>query len=362
MLQALERYAGDVVPLGPEGELAYGISGAIRRALRLFGMRIDSTHTVAISRRLGRAFSAKLRDTHFDAIFAPAASTELAFLETNLPVVTYDDLTIRLFRGYAAHLQDLFPWSVRQMELLGSRALTRADIAVFSSEWAAASAREHYGVPADKIRVVPMGANVEPPPEEELLRTRRQRPAGSCRLLFIASDWQRKGGDIALGTLAELRRRGIDAGLTIVGCSPPPGTSDTAVRVIPFLDKNDAVENRLLMQLFLNSDFLLMPSRREAYGVAPCEANAFALPPIVSGVGGIPVVHNQNGIVISPNAPPSAWAEVIQRLLADPAGYFALATAGRRAWEQRLNWDAWGKAMNEVLQQAISQRTSRASA
>ena len=186
-----------------------------------------------------------------------------------------------------------------------------------------------------------MGANVEPPVEEELLRIRSQRPAGSCRLLFIASDWQRKGGDIAVATLAELRRRGIDAGLTIVGCSPPPGTRDAAIRVIPFLDKSDPVENRVLTQLFLNSDFLLMPSLREAYGVAPCEANAFALPPIVSGVGGMPVIHNQNGIVISPDAPPSAWADVIPQLMADPVRYLGLVTDGPRALEQRLYRDTW---------------------
>src|SRR5207302_17078 len=107
-------------------------------------------------------FKAKLGEDDFDVIFAPAASTELAYLVTTLPVVTCNDLTAEQFVGYATHLERLSPWAARQMETVESRALSRADHAVFSSEWAAASARQHYRVPAEKLSVVPLGANLVP--------------------------------------------------------------------------------------------------------------------------------------------------------------------------------------------------------
>ncbi len=360
MVRALERHCGEVVCLGPAARGWYLGASAFSRALRVAGVRIDADHLLLLSRILGGIFRRRLAGDRFDVIFAPVASTELACLETPLPVVTYGDLTAALFRDYAQALVGLTKWSLGQTETIEQRALRRADRLVYASAWAARSAREDYGIPSDRVTVVPMGANLDRTPErEEVLQARHPGSGDRCRLLLIGVDWQRKGGSVALATMRELRNRGLDASLTVVGCLPPPGVLDPHLQVIRFLDKSVPEHCRRLEALYLGSDFLLFPSQREAYGVVCCEANAFALPVIASDAGGVPVVDGENGLLLPAGASPEAYADAIGALLRSPERYRALATGGRNAFESRLNWDAWGASMLPILRQAIACRGAR---
>src|SRR5438477_6148080 len=168
MREALERHCGEVVSLGPAGQSWYFTGKVIRRLIRIFLRRnIDYSHTVLLSKAMARIFQRRLSRQAFDVIFAPAASTEIAFLETNLPIVHCGDLTARLFRDYAAHLVGLSAWSIEQTEFIESRALQRAAHLVYSSDWAARSAVQDYGVPNDKVSVVPIGANLDEIPMAE---------------------------------------------------------------------------------------------------------------------------------------------------------------------------------------------------
>ena len=44
---------------------------------------------------------------------------------------------------------------------------------------------------------------------------------GVCRLLFVGTDWGRKGGAIALQVLRRLQGLGVQARMTLVGAAPP---------------------------------------------------------------------------------------------------------------------------------------------
>ena len=352
---ALQRHCGDVVSLGPAGQSFLFAGKVARRGLRLLGRNVDCSHTVILSKALAHIFKRRLARAECDVIFAPVASTELAYLDTQLPVVGYADLTAWLFRNYAAHLTDLSSWSVKQMEDIESRALHRAQRMVYASDWAAQSAISHYGIPAEKITVIPMGANVEDIPDIEQIRELRSaRSAGKCRLLFVGVDWERKGGDTALAAMRELRARGVDASLTIVGCAPPTGAADTNLQVIPFLNKAITEQRLRYNDLLLHSDFMVFPTRREAFGVVCCEANAFGLPLIASDGGGVPVWTGENGILLGRDTSGREYADAIQALLNHPDRYLALAISGRRTYESRLNWDSWGCAMAAVFEQAMS--------
>src|SRR5258708_4627847 len=298
MLQALNRHGGEVVPLGPAGS-RYRIAGKLAQLtlLTIGGQKIDHRRTIALSKAFARIFERKLACTDADVIFAPVASVEFAFLNTRLPIVRYEDVTARIFQDYAERLEGLSEWSLRQCEVIETRALERADRLVYPSEWAARSAVRDYGVAEAKVKIIPMGANLdEIPTQEEIVAIRKGGASRNCRLLFVGTDWNRKGGDIALSAMQELRRRGINASLTGVGCGPHSDRVDPNCHVIPFLDKNRPEHRKQICSLFLESDFMVFPSRREAYGIVCCEASAFGLPQIVSDVGGIPVRDGETGI------------------------------------------------------------------
>jgi len=356
MLRAMEKHCGEVVSLGPVGQGWSLARKAARRAARIvFRQNIDDLHTIALSKAWASLFERRLARVGSDIVFAPVASTEIAFLRTELPVVYFSDLTARLYRDYFAGLTGLSSWSIEQTEALEWRALHRADHIVYSSAWAARSAIQDYDVPTEKVSVFPLGANLdEVPTGDEIAAARNRRQEGECRLLFIGVDWERKGGDLALEAMRELRALGINATLTVVGCSPPEGISDPNVRIIPVLDKGTPEGRQQFHRLFLDSHFMLFPTRRDASPIVCCEASAFGLPSIVPDVGGLPVWHGQNGLKLPANAPAAEYANAVQSLWNDPAAYRELAGSARRVYDDRVNWDAWGRSMADVFN-AVSQ-------
>jgi len=362
MFRALGRCCETVTALGPAAEGWWFAGRVVRRLTRvILRKNIDYTHTVALSRILARTFARRLAQTSdIDLIFAPVASTEIAFLNTELPIVLYGDLTNKLFVNYAAHLTHLSPWSIAQLELVEGTALRRANHIVYASEWAARSAVHDCEVPQEKISVVPMGANLdEVPTREQVSAARGRGRKDECRLVFAGVDWERKGGDIALAAMRRLRERGVNATLTVIGCIPP-GALEPNIRVIPFLDKSLPQHQKQFTQILLESDFMLFPTRREAYGIVCCEANAHGLPVIASDGGGVPVRNGENGILLPASASDIDYADAVQGLLNDPARYLQLVRDGRQAFETRLNWDAWAKSMRLVFERVIQERAAQA--
>lgn len=356
MMTALQRTCGDVSSLGPAGRALYFAGGLIRRGILLpLGKNIDYTHTVVLSKALARTFRRRLTRTNFDVVFAAAARTELAYLETDLPVIYYIDQTARQFRDYARNLRGLSDWAVEQTEHLERRAFRQAERIVLPSKWAADSALQDYGVPPEKVSVIPMGANIEDIPALEEIKSRRSNGASSdCRLLFVGVDWERKGGDLALETLIALRNRGLNASLKVVGCTPPRGKMHPHMQVIPFLNKSIPEERLQFNDLLREADFMLFPTRKDASPIVCAEANAFGLPLIASDVGGLAVRNGENGILLPAGASGNDYADTIQGLLNDRPRYLALAQSGRAAYDSRLNWDAWGRSMNVLFQEVYS--------
>ncbi len=121
--------------------------------------------------------------------------------------------------------------------------------------------------------------------------------------------------------------------------------------VIPFIDKHDEKQRRRLGELYSLSDFLLLPTRAECFGIVFCEANAFGLPVITTDTGGVSgaVCNGENGFMLPLSAGASEYARLISEVWRDRAAYSSLAHSSRAAFEQRLNWDAWGTQVSKLL-------------
>jgi glycosyltransferase involved in cell wall biosynthesis len=295
----------------------------------------------------------------FDLIVAPDGVLDIAFLETDIPIVLVSGgSTYGLLLGYYPRYSNLPKRSIYEMQTMQALALKKASAVIYSTTWAARSAIEDYSADPAKIYVVPWGANLDEIPPREVALARKL--SDHCRLLFLGVEWARKGGDIAFETLLKLEELGIAAELTVCGCTPPKEFAHERMRVIPFLDKNDRRQRRELEELFMLSDFLLVPTRADAFGVVFCEANAFGLPVITTNTGGVPeVVRNgENGFLLPYDARGADYAEVIARVYRDNERYVELVRASRAAFENRLNWDAWGVAVKHILTDLLDHESS----
>lgn len=354
----LEKYCGEVSHLSPIPRLKELLLGKIinKMCLALYGKKFRYYCSFLLARRYAHVTAQRLAKQSFDVIVSPVGATEIAFLETNIPIVLVEDMTYKLLFDYYPVFSNLTKRSIYEMNTLQDVSLRKASAIIFSSAWAAQSAIEDYKVDPQKVHVVPFGANFDEPPSREMALSRKR--SGHCRLLFLGVDWMRKGGDIAFETLLKLEAMGLSAELIVCGCTPPKKVVHEYLKVIPFLDKNDNQQRKELETLLMAVDFLLLPTRADCTPVVFSEASAFGLPVITTHTGGVPeiVKDGKNGFVLPYEARGDAYAQVIAQTYRDAERYDQMVQASRSTFEERLNWNVWGIATQRIIEEVLIQK------
>src|SRR4051812_16780182 len=93
MARSLQRHCGDVRPVGPLVPLSLPFRKAARKLLRVFGKEYLYTHTKSFAKETAKMADERLATEDFDLVFAPAASAQIAYLRTHLPIVYLSDTT-----------------------------------------------------------------------------------------------------------------------------------------------------------------------------------------------------------------------------------------------------------------------------
>lgn len=361
MARALEKHCGDIFCVGPLSPFSLNLGKAIRLGVRLLkGQLYLHTHTASASKKFGKMAARRMSRQTVDVVFAPAGSEAIAHLRTEVPIVYLSDTTCRLLHSYYPGFKSLLPSHLRAADQIEQLAIQNSRRLVYGSSWAARSAIKDYHADPAFVHVVPFGANFDgPPPREDVLKSPlRDR----CRLLFVGVNWERKGGKIAFETLLELERLGVPAQLTVVGCLPPKGFRHPGLRVVPFLDKNDPRQREQIYRLYQESHFFILPTRADCSPIVISEANAFGLPVLSTDTGGVPeaVRNGLNGFVLPLEARGDQYAVRLRDIFNDCASYEALRASSRGEFDSRLNWDAWGEQIREILWAAVAPEPSAA--
>lgn len=318
---------------------------------RIQGERFLRQHTIGAARSMGEAASEHLATLRPDAVLS-IGSTPVGFIETDAPIAFWIDATFEsnlyFYDGYAGLAAD----NVAEGHTVEQRALDRAALAIYSSEFAARSARGYYGAPDERVAVVPFGANLPSVPDADAVaRSIEERPTDRATLLFLGADWVRKGGDVAARAAAELSRRGLPAELVVAGPGVPERDRGPHVRPVGYLNKATAEGRGAFDQMLREAHFLVLPSRAEAFGCVFCEAAAYGVPSIAPALGGMPtaVADGVSGLLVPPHPTPGEIADRIEGLLASPEQYRALSHAARDRFERELNWPvAVGNVLDHI--------------
>lgn len=336
--------------LGPYAPAIPLLAGKLINQISLFffGKRFDYRHSFLVARNYGHYFSKKLKHIQPDVIIAPAASSELAFLKTNVPVIYITDGTFASCLNYHKSLTNLLSFSIKQGNEIEQRAIARSKTVIVSSPWAAASAITTYKASPEKIITLPYGANFEKLPHaSDLIYDVPEE----WKLLFVGVYWDNKGGDIAFSAFKMLSDKGYPVSFTVVGCIPPPEVTHPKLTVIPFIDKNTNDGQQRLAEVYKQHHVLMLPTRFDCTPIVINEASAFGIPSLVANTGGVAghLKNEVNGYLIDYNDKGKAYADKLETLIRHPENYNALRKTTRHLFEEALNWEAWKTELVKLL-------------
>lgn len=367
IFRALSMQKGvEVIPVGPLSSAHVWVSKAKALAHRALtpGRRYLWTRDPRLLRGYARHASELLRDIDHDIVFSPGTEP-LAFLETDKPVVSWSDAPFAAMVGYYPWYSNLCSPTLREGAEVDTRALSRCDLAIYSSQWACDSAVSRHGADPAKLRVIPFGANLSSDVTDEnlplLIESRMQSP---WRFLLVAVEWHRKGADIVLEVVKELNRRGYPSGMIVAGVQPSKLQQPLpeCLKLAGFFDKNTEEGRRGLRDLYRAATFYFMPSRAEATAIVYCEANSFGVPCLASKTGGTPslIEDGVNGWCFPLDAQVGDYADRIISVMAG-GEYPQWARNALRISRERLNWASSGARLCAALAEVLASRRSPAS-
>jgi glycosyltransferase involved in cell wall biosynthesis len=294
-----------------------------------------------------------------DVVLSPG-TIPIAYLRTDKPIIFWTDATFDGMVNFYPEFTNLCNETLRNGRTMEQAALSNCRLAVYSSEWAAKTAIDNYNVEANKVKVVPFGANlIRPPDANEIRQAIEARAVGVCKLLFIGVDWDRKGGDLALSVVSLLNQRGLKAELHVVGCEPP-SQLPAFVKRHGFLSKANRQQNEILSKLFAASEFLILPSKAECAGMVVAEASAYGLPAVTTDVGGMTTVVRDgvNGRTFDLESFSHQCADYIMRTLSSKEEYRRLCISAFDEYSRRLNWrTAVQSVLDELREGNIATKT-----
>lgn len=308
---------------------------------KLTGRTVRPYSTLRFASAVGRNLR-KHDLSKYDLLFS-IGSTEIANLDTTVPIVHLTDATFAQMVGYYDGF-DMGEKRNRHANEIQRKAYEVSTQIIFASAWAARSAMNDYHVPEEKINVVRFGANQDVPD-----RLPERQGDGTLRMLFVGKEWVRKGGSIAVDALTSLQDRGIDAELVMVGCDAPRSVPNMkGLTIIPYVED--------VSTYFREADIFILPTRAECAGIVFCEASAYGLPSFTTATGGVPdyVEDGVTGRLLPPDARGEDFADAIAELWSDPETMKEMRLNARRRYEEELNWDVWMKHFEEIVEKVLT--------
>jgi len=208
---------------------------------------------------------------------------------------------------------------------------------------------KHYAMPQHKITCVFAGSNV---PVASNYQVANNNYANK-RILFIGSEWVRKGGPVLAAAFATVLRIHPDAHLTIIGASPDLNLPNcTVLGQIPLTE---------ISAHFAQSSIFCMPTRIEPFGVAILDAMSHRLPVVATSVGAIPdmIQEGISGLMVTPGDS-HELAQALLDLLQDPARCQRFGASGQRLANARYTWPSVGMRIRSEILRFLENRPALA--
>lgn len=209
------------------------------------------------------------------------------------------------------------------------------------------SITQQYDVPESRVICVYAGVDVKTRPGAENGRSCPDRYA-QHHVLFVGTDWERKGGPDLVTAFRQVQAVYPDARLTIVGANPQIDLPNCQV-----VGRVTVAEVQIYYE---QASLFCLPTKLEPFGIVFIEAMAHRLPIIATTVGAIPdfVEAGVNGRLIPPGDV-DGLAQSLINLLGDPERLKTYGENSYRLAKNRYNWSSVGAAIRNQIATTLGQ-------
>ena len=249
--------------------------------------------------------------------------------------------------GYTDHNSRARLWRI-----LDRRALRRMDGIIVPSAAVAAD----LDMASPRVFVLPNGLDVtmwrEAAGTELPAAARPWAQQLGPKWLFLGRCSAEKGGDLLLKALGRLRREGEYPALLLAGDGPACAAWQALARRLGLAEQVTFVgwiDHPAPM--LAAADLLLVPSRREAFGMAALEAAVLGTPVLAAGVGGLASLVEENRLGRVLPADVEAWANALRTLSVTPVGLPRLSPSVVAAVAERFSIESWLSGMDAAYRE-----------
>lgn len=283
---------------------------------------------------------------HSKYLFFPGGAQISQYLKPSKATIYYSDASFHSMLNY--YWFNVRSWILKQCDMCEKEAIHHATINLRASQWAANSLINHYGEDVRKIFVLPLGPTLE---SKDLIPVRPYQ-SGVLRVLFSGVEWERKGGSIAVETVAKLIQNGIDARLIIVGIHTLPEQYQNIeyIEHIGFLNKNNPTEYKQYVETIRQCHILLLPTKAECAGIVFSEASAFGLPIFTYNTGGIGsyVKNEVNGYRLPTKCDAADFSNSICKALKS-GKIKEMHHKAITFYQKELAWNNWSNNFKDII-------------
>jgi glycosyltransferase involved in cell wall biosynthesis len=216
---------------------------------------------------------------------------------------------------------------------------------------------EEIGLPVSQVRLCRHGVDLD------RFSADRSEPQ-SGRILSIGRLVPKKGFDVVVRACGELRRRGQDFELRIIGGGPlrdelldlarAEGIADR-VHLLGSMSQAEVAAELAAAEVFAMTPVVMPNGDRDGIPNVVMEAMAAGVPVVASAVSGLPeaIADGVNGRLVPPRRP-ELLADVLAELLSDAAQRARLAEAASRYVGEECSWPRAVEPLLELFLGALA--------
>lgn len=235
----------------------------------------------------------------------------------------------------------------------------KATLIVTISRYSQGKILEHYGIGADRIRIIPNGVDTEKFKPSDSIAAKQQLGLGQQpTILFMGSLIHRKGVLHLVKAAEKVVKQQANVKFVIVGTGPLRSQMGEALASANLRSNFVFLGNLKEDQLpaaYGAADVFVLPSIQEGQGIVLLEAQACGIPVVAFGVGGVTeaVRNNETGFLLD-SGDTDGLADKLLELLGNERLRLKMGATGRRFVAENYTWDLCAQRMSKAYNEALA--------